>query len=161
MLKRLLAGLFSGILAAVLPACDAFNLPKLKPGQTTMAETREIMGPPTMEWQNTDGSATWEYPRTPNGIVNYMIDFGPDRILKTVRQVLTQENFARVSPGMDQDDIRRLLGKPAREVYFPLMKETVWDWKTKSDSSYDEYFNVHFNPQGTVIRTSRNMESRG
>ena len=146
-------GIFSGLLAALLPACDSINLDKLKPGVTTMAQTREIMGPPTMEWQDRDGTMTWEYPRTPNGIVNYMIDFGPDKILRQVRQVLTEENFARIKVGMTRDQVRRLLGQPAGEQYFSLKREYAWDWKTKSEGSYDYFFDVYFDEQGHVTRT--------
>ena len=51
MLKRLLAGLVSGLMAAFLPACDGINLQKLKPGISTVQDVREIMGPPNMEWK--------------------------------------------------------------------------------------------------------------
>ncbi len=157
MLKRLLTALLTGLLAAILPACDGVNLEKLKPGLTTMPEVRQIMGPPTIEWQDADGSATWEYPRTPQGIVNYMIDFGPDQVLKEVRQVLTEENFARVKDGMSREQVRRLLGKPANELYFTLKKEHVWDWKTKEEAGMIYYFNVHFDDNGRVVRTSSNF----
>ena len=159
MLKRLFAGLFSGLLAAVLPACDSVNLDKLKPGVTTMAQTRDIMGPPVMEWQDADGSATWEYPRTPNGMVNYMIDFGPDKILREVRQVLTEANFAQVREGMTRDQVRRLLGQPASEQYFSLKREYVWDWKTRTESSYAYFFDVYFDEQGRVTRTGTHFKA--
>lgn len=153
MLKRLFTGLLSGLLAAILPACDSVNLDQLKPGVTTMAETRAIMGPPAMEWHDVDGSATWEYTRMPYGIVNYMVDFGPDRVMRAVRQVLTEENFAKVRPGMTRDQIRRLLGQPVQEQYFALKREYVWNWKTKSDGSYDYFFDVYFDENGHVTRS--------
>ncbi len=160
MFKRIVTGLFSGVLVAILPACDSINLDKLKPGVTTMAQTREIMGPPTMEWRDGDGAFTWEYPRTPYGMVNYMIDFGPDRILREVRQVLTEENFARVKEGMSRDQIRRLLGQPVSEQYFSLKREYVWDWQTKNDGPYDYFFDVYFDEQGYVTRTGTHYKPR-
>jgi outer membrane protein assembly factor BamE (lipoprotein component of BamABCDE complex) len=159
MLKKLLTGFFSGLLAVLLPACDSVKLDKLKPGITTMMQTRDIMGAPTMEWLDADGSATWEYPRTPNGIVNYMIDFGPDKILREVRQVLTETNFARVKEGMTRDQVRRLLGQPVSEQYFSLKKEYVWDWKTKTESSNDYFFDVYFDEQGHVTHTGSHYNS--
>lgn len=153
MLKRIVTGLFSGLLAALLPACDSINLDKLTPGVTTMVQTREIMGPPTMEWEDADGSATWEYTRMPYGIVNYMVDFGPDRVVRAVRQVLTEENFAKVRPGMTRDEIRRLLGQPVTEQYFSLKREYVWNWKTKSEGSYEYFFDVYFDESGYVTRS--------
>lgn len=153
MLKKLFAGFLSGLMAAFLPACDMINLDKLKPGVTTMAQTREIMGQPTMEWQDSDGSTTWEYPRTPEGIVNYMVDFDPNHILREVRQVLTEANFARVRTDMTREQVRRLLGKPASEQFFSLKQEYVWDWKTKTESSSNFFFDVYFNTEGYVTRT--------
>ena len=158
MIKRLFAGILSGLMAALLPACDMVNLDKLKPGVTTVAQTREIMGPPALEWQDADGSVTWEYPRTPEGIVNYMIDFGPNQILREVRQVLTEANFARVKEGMTREQIRRLLGKPASEQFFSLKQEFVWDWKTKTESSSNYFFDVYFDTEGHVTRTGTHFK---
>lgn len=156
MLRKLLVGLLSGLIAALLPACDGINLAKLRPGQTTAPQVREIMGPPTMVWSDDDGTQTWEYPRTPGGIVNYMIAFGPDQVLREVRQVLTDENFARVRPGMSRDEVRRLLGRPAHEIFFSLKKEHVWDWKIIGIANTPAYFNVHFAEDGRVVHTSTN-----
>jgi outer membrane protein assembly factor BamE (lipoprotein component of BamABCDE complex) len=161
MLNKLFAGLLSGLMAIVLPACDGINLDKLKPGISTLQDVRDIMGPPTMEWADPDGTLTWEYPRTPEGIVNYMIVFGPDQRLREVRQVLNEENFARVREGMSRGEIRRLLGKPAHEFYFPLKKEHVWDWKSKVEPGMVWYFNVHFDENGRVVRTSSSFDPKG
>ena len=161
MIKKLFAGLFSGLVAATFSACDGMALRDLKPGVSTARDVRNRMGRPTMEWKDADGTQTWEYPRTPEGIVNYMIVIGPDEILREVRQVLTDENFAKIAAGMDKDDVRRLLGKPAHELFFPLKKEYVWDWKTKIEGSMDIFFNVHFNEAGIVLKTSSNFVSKG
>ena len=151
-------GLLSGVIAS-LPNCDAISLPKLKPGLSRPQDVEDIMGPPTMTWRDADGTQTWEYPRTPNGVVNYMIDFGPDGVLRAVRQVLTTENFARVTPGMTREQIRRLLGQPAHEYYFSLKPEYVWDWRREEVAGSVSYFNVHFDPSGLVTGTSSNMEA--
>lgn len=154
MIRKLITGIACVIVAAVLPACDAITFEKLRPGVSTALEVRDLMGAPTMEWKEADGSVVWEYPRTPNGVENFMITIGPDKVLREIRQVLTDENFARVSPGMSKEDIRRLLGKPASEVYFERKKELVWDWKTKSEGNSEWFFNVHFDEAGRVLRTS-------
>ncbi|MEF8721691.1 MAG: outer membrane protein assembly factor BamE [Candidatus Accumulibacter delftensis] len=78
-------------------------------------------------------------------------------VLREVRQVLTEENFAKVRPGMSSDEVRYLLGRPAHELYFSLKQEKVWDWKTKVEPGMTWYFNVHFNNDGVVTRTSTNF----
>ena len=157
MFRKLLTAASSILITAVLPACDTVNLQELKPGISKAVDVRDRMGQPTMEWKENDGSVVWEYPRTPNGVVNYMIVIGPDSVLREIRQVLTEENFAKIRPGMDKEEIRRLLGKPAHEIFFPLKKELVWDWKTKSESNTEWFFNVHFDETGRVLRTSTNQ----
>lgn len=146
--------LFAGLRSALRPALDVINLPRLKPGLTTAQEVRRIMGPPTTIWSDDDGTQTWEYPRTPEGTANYMIAIDADQILREVRQVLSAENFAQVSAGMGCAEVRRLLGQPAHEQFFPLGRETVWDWKTVDVANAPAYFNVHFGADGHVRRTS-------
>ncbi|MCB1933025.1 outer membrane protein assembly factor BamE [Accumulibacter sp.] len=159
---RRFAGIaLSGLLALVFAACDADRLSKLKPGSSSGDEVRKLMGQPTLEWVDADGTRVWEYPRTPEGIVNYMLVIGPDNVLREVRQVLTEENFARVRPGMSSDEVRYMLGRPAHEVYFSLKQEKVWDWKTKVEPGMTWYFNVHFNNDGVVTRTSTSFVGQG
>lgn len=155
MTRKLLAALSSAFLA-FLPACDAVFLQELQPGISTALEVRDRMGPPTSEWLESDGSVVWEYPRMPNGVVNYMVVIGPDKILREIRQVLTEENFAKVLAGMDRTEVRRLLGRPAEDVFFKLKQERVWSWKVSDDGQRQSFFNVHFDGEGKVTRTSRN-----
>lgn len=161
MIKKIIQGLLSGMLASMLLACDIVNLKELKPGISTAFEVRDRMGSPAMEWREGDGSVILEYPRTPEGMVNYMIVISQDNVLQEIRQVLTEENFAKIEPGMSREAVRRLLGKPAHDVYFSLKKERVWDWKTKSETSMDWFFNVHFNEEGRVVKTSSNFVPHG
>ncbi|HCZ14124.1 MAG TPA: hypothetical protein DHV85_05905 [Candidatus Accumulibacter sp.] len=162
MFRKVFAGIFlSGVIALMLSACDADKLSKLKPGSTSADEVRKLMGQPSLEWVDAEGTRVWEYPRMPEGIVNYMVVIGPDDVLREVRQVLTEENFARVRPGMSTDEVRYLLGRPAHERYFSLQRETVWDWKTKVEPGMTWYFNVHFNQHGVVSKTSTNFVPKG
>ena len=162
MFARPLAGIFLPALIAVgFSACDVDRLSKLRPGSTTTDDVRQIMGNPSLEWRDADGTRIWEYPRTPEGMVNYMLVIGPDHVLREIRQVLTEENFNRVRPGMTKDQVRYLLGQPAHQVRFPLKQETVWDWKTKVEPGMEWYFNVHFNDDGVVTGTSTNFVPKG
>lgn len=160
MRKRIVTGLFSGLLTFALPACDEYGFSRLKPGESSMETVRQVMGPPARKWRNADGSQTWEYPRTPEGTVNYMLDIGRDGKLAAIRQVLTDENFGRVQSGMTREEIRRLLGQPAREQHFPLKNEYIWHWKIRGDSGFDVYFNVSFDANGKVLRAFNSTEHR-
>ena len=136
-----------------LHGCDRTN--ELRPGISTTAEIIDKMGRPTMEWQE-GADKVWEYPFTPEGTRNYMLTIGPDGLLKAMENVLTPENFARVQPGMKQEQIRRLLGKPASMQFFAHKQEEVWEWKEQTaQPGADMRFAVHFSNTGEVTGTSR------
>ncbi|NMG75640.1 hypothetical protein [Aromatoleum diolicum] len=162
-MKRLFALLCNLLAALGLNACDYFNLQELKPGVSTAMEVRERFGPPAVEWHNEDGSVTWEYSRQPQGSECYMMTIGPDNVLRAVEQVLNEKNFARIQAGMNGDEVRRVLGAPGSRERFELSRETVWNWRIASQPTGGDpvFFSVHFNDDGRVVRTSRNVEYRG
>ncbi len=160
-------GLFSTLAsllaAALLPACDALNLPQIQPGVTTAAEVLERMGEPGYRHSNEDGTATWEYSRQPNGMHCYMISFDRQQVVSRLEQALTDANYARVQPGMSRDAIRRLLGAPGSNTVFGNLGEEVWEWRIEGMPVMDEtYFMVHFDIQtGLVKKTSRRVAPKG
>lgn len=135
--------------------CD-LRMNELNPGVSTGAEVRTIMGQPTYEWKDPDGAVTWEFPRGPSGSVTYMIDLRPDGVLKAIRQVLREEYFAQIRPGLTQDEVRKLIGRPAETMTFPLKKEEVWSWKFEEGSGQYWHFHVHFDLGGKVVTATRN-----
>jgi len=151
-LRSLLLALVAPLLALV--GCDA-GVSQLKPGVSSAADVRRALREPTFEWKASDGSLTWEFARGPEGTVTYMVDLGADGILKSIRQVLTDEYFAKVQPGMTRDAVRRLIGKPGQTMPFRNLQEEVWSWKYEHGPGDPWFFNVHFAPDGAVKRTSR------
>ena len=151
------------IMATLLPACDAINLPEIKPGITTSAEVRARMGEPGFKHWNNDGTATWEYSRQPSGVQCYMITFGTDQIVITMEQVLNDANYARVRDGLSKDDVRRLLGAPGSKMVFDNLREEVWEWRVEGMPPMDEtYFMVHFDTNhGGVKKTSKRVAPKG
>lgn len=119
-----------GWLAAVLSlaGCDPQRIAELEEGVATEADVRARFGQPENIWDAPEGRV-FEYNRQPQGQKNYMITIGPDGRMTALRQVLTPANFAKVKPGMAMEDLRKLLGKPARRTPYPLKKETAWEWR--------------------------------
>jgi outer membrane protein assembly factor BamE (lipoprotein component of BamABCDE complex) len=141
---------------------DALLLRGLKPGVTTEAQIRDQMGKPETERTFADGSKRFEYPRGPQGVTTYMVDIDPNGKLRSVIQVLTAATFARIRPGMSQDEVRQLLGKPGDVAVYPLKPETVWSWRWEEGPPTGEaFFNVHFDQSGHVYTTSRSDVIRG
>ncbi|MGF6723116.1 outer membrane protein assembly factor BamE (lipoprotein component of BamABCDE complex) [Paraburkholderia sp. GAS41] len=141
---------------------DALLLKNLTPGISTEDQIRSQMGKPETERTFTDGSKRLEYPRGPQGLNTYMVDIDRDGKLQAITQVLTAANFARVQPGMSEDEVRRMLGKPGQVAVFPLKPETVWSWKWREGGVTEEgIFNVHFDAFHKVYTTSRSDVIRG
>ena len=153
----------AALLAALAPACDIVNLPQIQPGITTATEVRQRMGEPGEQYDNGDGSVTWEYSRQPAGVQCYMITIGADQRVSAFEQVLTEANYARAREGMTRDQIRRLYGRPARIQQFDNLREEVWEWRIEGTPPLDEtYFNVHFDQaSGLVKKALQRIERRG
>jgi len=140
-------------IATILPGCDSFVLQEIKPGVTTAVEVRAKMGNPGYEFRNEDGGVTWEYTRQPSGVHCYMIAFGPDQIVRSVDQVLTEANYAKVKPGMTRDQVRRLLGQPARVETFNNLREEVWEWRIEGTPHNEEtYLNIFFDTGDGLVK---------
>jgi outer membrane protein assembly factor BamE (lipoprotein component of BamABCDE complex) len=151
-MRRFLVTLFAPL--AALLGCDA-GISQLKPGVSTATEVRSVMGNPTFEWKATDGATTWEFARGPEGVVTYMVDFGPDNVMRALRQVLTEEYFAKIQPGMHRDAVRRLIGRPGQTMPFPNLQEEVWSWRFEQSPGNPWFFNAHFAPDGMLKRTTQ------
>lgn len=149
----LLIALMLGSLLALF-GCD-LRMTELKPGVSTATEVKSVMGQPTYEWKEPDGAVTWEYPRGPSGSVTYMVTVGPDNVLREIRQVLSAQYFGKIRPGLGKDEVRRIIGKPAETMTFPLKKEEVWTWRFEEGSGTYWHFHTHFDLEGKVVTTSR------
>ncbi len=141
--------------ASLLAACDAKNISELEEGVSTEADVRERFGAPEAVWEGEDGAQIYEYNRQPEGHVNYMITIGPDGRMTALRQVLTERNFARVSPGMAMEEVRRMLGKPMKITTYDLKRETHYDWRYMDGNNQSDakVFTAVFDPDLRVIRT--------
>ncbi len=158
-LSRILAVLASAI---GFYGCEGAHLAELKPGISNAQEVRKRLGPPAAEWPNTDGSVTCEYPRGPEGTRCWMLRLNQGGVLQKIEQALTEENFSRIEKGWGAAQVRRLLGKPASEVKFPLKPEVVWDWRIDPATTGNRaFFHVHFSLDGFVTGTSRREETPG
>jgi outer membrane protein assembly factor BamE (lipoprotein component of BamABCDE complex) len=141
------------LLCLSLWACDPQRVAKLEEGVSTEVQVREQFGEPATVTVNSDGSRVMEYPRQPEGWTNYLITIGPDGKMSSLRQLLNEENFARIQPGMDKLQVRAALGRPAKVQRFDLKNEEVWDWRFKPQNE-SRMFSVTFNAAGRVTATA-------
>ncbi|MEN3290755.1 MAG: hypothetical protein V7642_8 [Burkholderiales bacterium] len=144
-------------------ACDKqgrpiqeFGLDKLAKGISSESDVRMVMGQPETVWEEEDGARTLEYPKGPEGARTWVFMIDKHGKMQDYRQVLTEENFARIKRGMSKDEVRRMLGKPRTVVQFQRKNEEAWDWRyLPAPGVAPRLFNVHFDmTSGKVTATS-------
>lgn len=142
--------------AAVIMAagCDQKRAEKLEEGVSTEADVRAQFGEPAASYdEGSSGARTLEYPRQPAGQTTYMISIGADGKMSALRQVLKPTEFAKVTPGLDKAQVRRLLGRPAAAQRYELKDEEQWDWRWL-DGQSPKLFSVTFDADGRVTATA-------
>jgi hypothetical protein len=153
------------VLAAIVllgTGCTHLGVGGFTPGVTTEAGVRAKLGAPGMSWTEADGSKLLEYSGQPNGTFCHMILIGPDGKVREIRQAFTEANFNRVLPGLTQDEVRRLLGRPEETLRFHLKPdEEVWTWRIDETTEKIEYFHAYFGRDSRLLRTGRSTFYKG
>jgi hypothetical protein len=146
-MKRLLRPLlFAATLA--LTACAAYGPSGLATGSTE-AEVIKKMGSPTGQRSLPEGGKRLEFARGPSGFHTFMLDFDAQGRLQRWDQVLTEENFAKIQPGMDQSDVLALLGRPS-EITGYGWHERRNAWSYRYWNSFCQWFQVGVTLEGKV-----------
>lgn len=150
----------AGLVLALLAGCDPQRIEKLEEGVATEADVRAQFGAPEQVWDAPDGARVFEYNRQPAGQKNYQITIAADGRMAALRQVLNPGNFARVLPGMAMEDVRHMLGKPARVVPYPLQRESHYEWRYLDgpNQSDAKVFTVVFDRDFRVLRSGSVLE---
>jgi SmpA / OmlA family len=148
------------LLFSLLAGCDPQKIAELEEGVATEADVRARFGDPEAIYDEAGGARSFAYPRQPEGQRNYMITIGADGKMSALRQVLTPANFAKVRPGMTRDEVRRLLGRPARTQVYALSPNEDWDWRFL-DGTQNKVFTVSFDKKsGRVVSALAAVDPR-
>ena len=158
----ILKGIFAmGLLSALMSmvGCDTQRIAELEEGVATEADVKARFGEPERVWEAAPGGPpgrVFEYSRQPAGYQNYMITIGPDGKMAALRQVLTPQNFAKVTPGMVMEDLRKLLGRPMRITPYELKGQTIYDWRYRDgpNASDAKVFSAVLDSALRVVSTS-------
>lgn len=138
-----------------LLGCDQQKIEKLEEGVSSEAEVRAQFGEPEKIWDGQGGTRILEFNRQPEGSTNYMISIGPDGKMSALRQVLTEQNFEKVIPGMMMEDVRKMLGKPGKiNKYAMKPQETHYEWRFVQPVNQSKIFTVTFNADWRVQSTA-------
>ena len=150
---KLWIAIFSTLL---LSACAAYSGYGLKPGADRADDVVRVMGQPAMRWQKEDGSAQLAYPRGPMGYQTYMVFIGSDGKLQSIKNVLTEREFARIQAGMTKDEVLRILGPSFAgwTAYYKARNELAWEWRYCDAWSEAARFDVLFDGSKETVRST-------
>jgi outer membrane protein assembly factor BamE (lipoprotein component of BamABCDE complex) len=150
-MKRFLV-LMSFVLA--LAACDAVQRQELQVGASKDAVLQQ-MGQPDTVWKEPDGRELWDYPRGPGGTETLRMTISSDGVLKDILNILTESNFANIQPGMNKEQVRRIIGRPGGQKEYGNAKGSVtWEYTYLKDRMNRMLFTVDFDPSGVVKGTA-------
>ena len=142
----------TGILAALMVAACATYVDgrNLLVGTSTAADVAASMGVPAEKVALANGDTLWQYPHGPLGRETYAVRIGKDSIVKEVKQLLTEENIARiVVKKTTKDEVTALIGPPSRVTQFSTLPREVWEYATLQDLTQMMLY-VQFSPDGKV-----------
>lgn len=142
--------------ASLLVACASYSGRGLKPGESRLEDVVRIMGNPTMQWQDPDGSQQLSYPR---GIHSFRVDIGPDGKLQKIENIMRTKTFKRISAGMSKSEVLRILGPSdtSETAYYKARDELVWEWRYCDEWNELARFEVLFDGSKEVVRTTKSL----
>lgn len=121
----------------------------LVPGQSTTSDVRARLGTPTDTYTDRNGDQLLQYATGPEGFMTYQVRLGTDGRVKEVTQLLTEEQFAKVSPGTTtKAEVKNLLGRAMEEMVYSA--GLTWSWRFSLGARQPGFLVVTFNPDDTV-----------
>src|SRR5262249_26773837 len=141
--------------------CASIQSMDLQPGSSNVDDVRRTMGPPALELANPDGSKVLAYPRGYYTGQTYMVQVGPNGVVKSVDQVLTEDHFYRIRAGLTREDVLRRLGPPLETMEFARLQQVAWDYRYRDIWGYDAVLSVMFDMNGVVVGKVTRRLDRG
>jgi len=91
------------------------------------------------------------YTSGPAGTRTLRVDVSADGKVLASRQVLDDDYFRQIAPGMKGSDVLALIGPPYAKTRFEATKTTSWDYHYEDAWNYDSEFSVIVDDAGTVV----------
>lgn len=150
---------FSVALAALLSACAG---PRFPANAATVDELIARLGPPARRWPVEGGGERLAFTTAPRGIHTWMaVADGVGRV-RSVENVLDMPHFARIQPGMGEDEVMREIGPPYPywTVTYPARNERVWEWRYCDVWNEPARFDVLFDTDTGKVRSTMSLTER-
>lgn len=123
---RLLIGMLA--VASSLTACSGYA-PAADPTGMTAEQVIAQMGTPETRRTLDGGGSRLEYPRGPFGLHTWFVDLDPSGRVVRAEQVLNERNFLNINPGMSEDQVRYVLGRPGEVYVLGRSRGVVWNYR--------------------------------
>ena len=138
-------------LALGLNACVGVTAPALVPGESTAAAVDARLGPVSEVRTAAAGETVRYYSRQPWGHETYAARMAADGRLRSLEQVLTEDNVGRLHAGVSHtQEVRDLLGPPYSIDAFPRLQREVWSYKLQAVGPQPKDLVVQFSHDGVV-----------
>jgi outer membrane protein assembly factor BamE (lipoprotein component of BamABCDE complex) len=135
----------------LLSGCAGMDGRGLVPGQSTEKDVQALMGTPAERLKAADGDSIWFYPHQPFGRQMYAVRLTPAGAVRSVAQVLTEPNVAKLVPGVStRSQARELFGPPFEQSRFPRQQREVWTYTAYNGSLQEFFLHVQFSDDGIV-----------
>lgn len=142
------------VCALQLAACVSPGPGDLSAG-ASVSDVITRMGKPSSELPLADGGRQLEYLRGPCGHYTFMVNVGRDGKVRAIDQVLRDEYFAKILPGMTEPAVLALIGHPLQTLTFEQINDVVGTYRYAEAASTEAWFKVHYDLNGKVTRTER------
>lgn len=138
-------------MAIAIAGCASFDGRGLVPGQSTAKDVEALMGRPADRLRVAGGDTIWYYTRAPMGKQTYAVRITPAGVVRSIDQLLTEQNLRNLVPGTStRDQARELIGPPWRSTRLERMQREVWEYAMYNDSRLPFYLYVQFSSDGIV-----------
>jgi hypothetical protein len=136
--------------AAILAGCAAVDGRSLKVGASTPGEVEATMGRPAERLKAADGDEIWFYPHQPFGRQMYAVRIAPQGVVRSVEQVLTEQNLRRLLPGATtRAQAHEIFGPPYRSADNRRMEREIWEY-TMWSLNQEYFMYLQFSPDGVL-----------
>lgn len=142
--------------ALFLTGCAAYGGRGLKPGESRLEDVLAVMGTPAVQWSEPDGSRKLQYPRGPLGVHTWQIQVDAAGRLAAIENLLDEEHFSQIKPGMSEAQVLRLLGPSYAPgtAFFERRNEWVLEWRYCDAWRFVSRFDVMFDATSRLARSS-------
>ena len=117
----------------VLSVCVLASCSSYAPFTNLTGVTREQvvarMGAPETQQALSDGQRRLEFPTGPYGKQTWFVTLDAAGKVVQSEQVLTESNFHQINPGMAQQVVRNLLGRPGQTQSLARGRGVVWSYR--------------------------------